>query len=83
MPSTLRRFLAALTHSGPSYQPQPRPHRGDQTEAWLKAQRDQRSAKTDEWVVIDELLDDYRLHADTGTRLGEHICEQHCDCQEG
>jgi hypothetical protein len=78
-----RQFLEAVTHSGPAYQTPARPRRGDQVEAWLKAHRDQRATKTDEWVVIDELLDDYRLHADTGTPLGQHVCEQHCDCQEG
>lgn len=55
--------------------PEP-PRRGDAVEAWLKACRDDHSQAHDtEWDVIDQLLDLYRLHADTGTPLGEHVCE--------
>ncbi|MGW0920658.1 hypothetical protein ACWD3J_16780 [Streptomyces sp. NPDC002755] len=50
-------------------------------EAWLKAFRDGLGSDTDEWYAADAALDLYRLHADTGTRLGEHVCEG-CDCLE-
>lgn len=63
------------------------PRRGDQVEAWLKAQRDDhRDADRGQWTVLDNLLDRYRLHADTGTPLGEHVCEGRvvgdCECLE-
>lgn len=83
--SRLRRLLAAVAHSGPGYQPTPLPARGDAVEAWLKAQRGA-TTSWDDWHVLDNLLDRYRLHADTGTPLGEHICEGRvagdCECLE-
>jgi hypothetical protein len=51
------------------------PRRGDAVEQWLKAQRDQHREQTDDWFHIDGLLDEYRLHADTGTPLHQHVCE--------
>jgi hypothetical protein len=53
----------------------PIPCRGDQFEQWLKTQRDQHREQTDDWILVDELLDQYRLHADTGTPLDQHVCE--------
>lgn len=47
------------------------PQRGDDVEAWLKRQRDSYPRNTRQWSAIDDLLDDYRLHADTGSRLDE------------
>ena len=59
------------------------PLRGDAVEAWLKAQRDRDSRDTVRWEVLDDALDAYRLHADTGTPLSEHVCEgDGCDCLE-
>lgn len=77
MKRTLRRLLAAP----------PLPRRGDLVEAWLKAQRDRHTdgfTRDPEWEALDRALDDYRLHADTGTPLGEHVCEGgNCDdCRE-
>ncbi|MFJ5644095.1 hypothetical protein [Streptomyces sp. NPDC093223] len=64
----------------------PRPARGDQFETWLKAQRDEFERDGTPWPVIDYLLDEYRLHADTGTPLSEHVCEGKaigdCECLE-
>jgi hypothetical protein len=58
-----------------------RPARGDQFEAWLKAQRDLCEGHASTWNVVDGLLDQYRLHADTGTPLDQHACDgPHCDC---
>lgn len=52
------------------------PRRGDAVEVWLRARRDEYSEQHDtQWDVIDELLDDYRLHAATGVSLDEHVCE--------
>lgn len=48
------------------------PRRDDAVEAWIKRHRDQhdrRGTPSDAWYVLDDLLDDYRLHADTGTML--------------
>jgi hypothetical protein len=47
--------------------------RGDEVEAWLKRQRDERRKLSAGWMALDDALDDYRLHADTGTPLGEKV----------
>jgi len=49
------------------------PHRGDEVEAWLKAFRDRQPPVSDGWHTADWLLDDYRLHADTGTPLDAEV----------
>jgi hypothetical protein len=49
------------------------PERGDAVERWLKTFRDQQSPVSDEWHTADWLLDDYRLHADTGTPLDAEV----------
>lgn len=54
---------------------QHQPRRGDQIEQWLKAHRDRREERDGVWWYLDEMLDDYRLHADTGTPLDQHVCE--------
>jgi hypothetical protein len=89
MLAALRRALAALTHTGPGYDPPRQPRRGDDVEQWLKAQRDAQAdqyGRTPAWYTLDDLLDAYRLHADTGTRLDQHVCEGRtlgdCDCLE-
>ncbi|MFE0794710.1 hypothetical protein [Streptomyces mutabilis] len=64
--------------------------RGDAFEAWLKQQRDDcasdRANDPATYDALDDLLDLYRLHADTGTPLGEHVCEARvvgdCECLE-
>jgi hypothetical protein len=43
------------------------PRRGDDVEAWLRQWRDQYA--DDAWRALDDALDDYRLHADTGAPL--------------
>jgi hypothetical protein len=62
------------------------PRRGDQFEEWLKAQRDAAADYPEAYQAADGLLDLYRLHADTRTPLGEHVCEGRvagdCDCLE-
>lgn len=87
--SRFRRLLAAVTHSGPGYDLPPLPARGDAVEAWLRAARDVHSDRygvTPAWFVLDDLLDLYRLHADTGTPLTEHVCQGQvigdCECLE-
>ena len=67
-----------------------RPQRGDQFETWLKEQRDEHNSygtgDHEMSDILDNLLDRYRLHADTGTPLGEHVCEGRvagdCECLE-
>lgn len=51
------------------------PRRGDHVEAWLKQQRDEHDPASSHWGALDLALDDYRLHADTGTPLDQHCCE--------
>jgi hypothetical protein len=63
------------------------PRRDDEVAAWLKAKRNEwyvssqyrltpseARARTI-YTAIDDLLDDYRLHADTGTPLNEHVSD--------
>ncbi len=70
--ATVHALLAAVAPAAP-----PLPARGDVTEAWLKAQRDAHADGYDspppEWFALDAALHDYRLHADTGTPLGERV----------
>lgn len=52
------------------------PHRGSNVEAWLKRYRDQFSRSNGSvWNIIDDLLDNYREHGDTGTPLSEDVIE--------
>lgn len=67
--------------------PETQPRRGDEFEQWLKAQRDEYEVRSSpQWGALDEVLDTYRLYADTGTPLGEHVCEGRaagdCECLE-
>lgn len=48
--------------------------RGDEVEAWIKAARDEYTEDPDmegPWDALDNLLDDYRLAADTGRPLND------------
>lgn len=57
-----------------------RPKRGDEVEAWLKRQRDSYDQSNgygySAYRALDFALDEYRLHADTGTPLSEEINEE-------
>jgi hypothetical protein len=53
-----------------------RPSRGDEVEAWLKRQRDKYPKNSSAWFPLDWALDNYRLHADTGTPLSQEINEE-------
>ena len=46
-----------------------RPARGDDVETWIKRCRDEHSRLGLAWIALDDLLDDYREKADTGTPL--------------
>jgi len=61
------------------------PRRGDEVEAWIKRFRDSYSDHgwEDEWAALDDLLDDYRLHADTGTSLSQDVSETQQNLVEG
>lgn len=48
-----------------------RPSRADDVAAWIKRQRDLYSHGDEHWDTLNTLLDEYRLHADTGTPLTE------------
>jgi hypothetical protein len=67
---------------GPDFEVEPEyvPMRGDAVEKWLKAKRDEwprphSSMETQGWDVLDELLDEYRLRADTGLTLTDDIAD--------
>ena len=49
------------------------PDRDDEVAAWIKRHRDETGGGPGigEWESLNSLLDDYRLHADTGTPLSE------------
>lgn len=54
--------------------------------AWANQRDDHNSHGTNDhemYDAIDALLDQYQLHADTGTPLGEHVCEGRAvgDCE--
>lgn len=54
------------------------PRREDEFAAWIKRHRDEHGSRADHdaaWSVLDDLLDSYRLLADTGTSLagGEEL----------
>lgn len=80
------RLLDAIFHRGPGYDLAPVPKRGDQFEDWLKQQRDLCIGDAISYNMADGLLDQYRLHADTGTPLNQHCCTAHvlgdCACLE-
>ena len=46
-----------------------KPRRSDSVAEWLKRNRDRFEKGEAAWDLLDSLLDDYRLHADTGTPL--------------
>ncbi|MFI1485707.1 hypothetical protein [Streptomyces sp. NPDC020747] len=83
--AALRR-LAAVSAVVPGAAAETQAGRGDAFEQWLKNFRDSCGGETDEWHAFDAALDRYRLHADTGTPLGEHVCEGRavgdCGCLE-
>lgn len=59
------------------------PQRGDDVERWLKTNRD-RYAGGDEntdgmYYALDDLLDAYREHADTGTPLDAEVRQRRED----
>lgn len=47
------------------------PHRGSDVEAFIKRERDANAKASACWDTLDDLLEAYRLHADTGTPLTE------------
>lgn len=50
------------------------PKRNDEVATWIKAKRDEHGPGW-RWGELDNLLDDYRLHADTGTPLTSDVDE--------
>ena len=81
-----QRANAAIAREKAAEKAAEQPRRGDAFEAWLKAQRDACFGHASSWAAVDGLLDQYRLHADTSTPLGEHVCEGQvvgdCECLE-
>jgi hypothetical protein len=56
-----------------------RPERGSDVEAWIRRAREASvdGSAREAWFTLDDLLDNYRLHADTGTPLGEEVQSPH------
>jgi hypothetical protein len=77
---TIRRLL----HRNSEYGAAPMPRRSDAIDHWLRDQREQADPST--WHTINNLLDRYRLHADTKTPLDMHVCRGlligDCECFE-
>jgi hypothetical protein len=71
-----------ISTGGNAEDPTPLPQRGDAFEQWLKAQRDEWHPQDRQWQLLDDVLDEYRLHADTRTPLDQHACDHCCDCRE-
>ena len=76
--------------AGPATDDEARPRRGDAFETWLKTQReryDRHGESSEFWHEFDGALNRYRLHADMGVPLSEHVCEGRvagdCECLEG
>lgn len=54
----------------------PLPHqavRGDDVDRWLKRRREECRRPDGSWYVVDNLLDDYREHADLGSPLDADV----------
>lgn len=56
------------------------PKRGDDIEAWIKQWRDRYDPNgsdrhIDAWIAADDMLDDYRLHADTGMPIDQAVTD--------
>lgn len=49
------------------------PTRGSDVEAWIKRRRDHFQYGDSAWVTLDNLLDDYRDHADVGASLDREV----------
>lgn len=58
------------------------PRRGDAVAEWIKRARDEHGHESGDlpaWRILDELLNDYRLRADTGTPLDQDVQGPHGD----
>lgn len=53
------------------------PHRGSNVEVWLKQYRDQASKNNSSLYILDDLLESYREHGDTGTPLSQRVVGPH------
>lgn len=60
-----------------------KPLRDDHVARWLKAVRDTYQAGSMAWFALDNALENYRLHADTGTYLDESPYEDDDDPLDG
>lgn len=53
-----------------------KPERKSDVEKWIKKNRNSYPSRSSKWYALDDLLEDYRLHADTGTPLSETVQER-------
>lgn len=47
------------------------PCRNDEVFKWIHSKRNQYEYGTVEWYLLHDMLTDYQLHADTGTKLSK------------
>lgn len=76
-----RLAFAGIGASQPEPPARHQARRGDDVESWLKRDRDALLADSADWAqqaaaVVDDLLEEYRLHADTGTPLDAEVSER-------
>ncbi len=75
-PTFWRRVSDVLHHRYPHPEPVHMPRHGDAVDLWLKARRDEFSEAVDtQWDTIDDLVNDYRLHAALQTPLDQAVTE--------
>lgn len=78
-PLALTEIREALAARGDAPSLTHEPRRGSDVEVWIKRRRDSLPGGEDPrktsvgWLVFDDLLDDYRAHADTGTPLDRDV----------
>jgi hypothetical protein len=66
---------AIMTESNDHLATEHVPCRGNDVEKWIKHFRDSYNRNSGVWIALDDLLDDYRLHADLGAPLDRYVEE--------
>jgi hypothetical protein len=74
-PKMLAEVRAGIREVLDAPSPAHEPRRGSDVEAWIKRRRDEHDSPDlrARWFVLDDLLDDYRLHADCGVPLHQEV----------
>lgn len=59
------------------------PRRDDDVATWIRRRREEMPADSADWYLIDGMLDNYRLHADTGVPLDRDVHAPPCNIFDG